>query len=98
MKELTLINKAKCRHERNSWLIANGYYEWCFVCGALRTMRMTPDACVPTSKWCKPTGDRKNNPWEEWASFDAHTTKEKTEYNKFLNDLEKRKKELRNKK
>ena len=53
----------RCRHERNSWLIAGGYYEWCYVCGAFRKMKHNKGNSVsPNGKWIKPTGDKNNNP------------------------------------
>lgn len=56
----------RCRH-RESWLIASGNYEWCYQCGAIRTMRETGIAQVsPLSPWCKPTGPRGDNPWAKW--------------------------------
>ena len=60
--------KERCRHERHSWLIADGYYEWCFVCGAFRSMKQVSgeNAVTPSSKWCKPTGDKNNNPFNKW--------------------------------
>ena len=27
------------RHENTSWLIANGNYQWCYQCGAIRKMK-----------------------------------------------------------
>ena len=64
----TKLSKGKaCRHDRNSWLIASGYYEWCYVCGALRKMEQMKDinGVYPTSKWVKPTGDKDNNPFSK---------------------------------
>ena len=55
-----------CRH-RNSWLIAGGAYDWCYQCGALRTMFESGIAQVsPTSPWCVPTGPKGENPWFKW--------------------------------
>ncbi len=59
--------KTRCRHERNSWLIAGGHVEWCFVCGAWRYMKKVgPNAVTradpPHDKWNKPSGDPKINP------------------------------------
>jgi hypothetical protein len=55
-----------CRH-RESWLIAGGAYEWCYQCGALRTMFESGIAQVtPTSPWCRPTGPKGVNPWSAW--------------------------------
>jgi hypothetical protein len=63
------MKKERCRHERNSWLIAGGYYEWCFVCGAIRRMRKIKgmeNGVTADSKWCKPTGNKEDNPYEKW--------------------------------
>jgi len=58
--------KERCRHERNSWIIGGGFYEWCFVCGAIRGM--LPDKkqnfVSPRTLWIKPTGNPKKNPWK----------------------------------
>lgn len=64
------MKKERCKHERNSWLIASGYYEWCYVCGAIRTMEKMDkvNGVYPTSKWCKPTGDKENNPYDKWKN------------------------------
>lgn len=51
------------RHERNSWLIAGGWIEWCYQCGAWRQMqRMAPNGVSPAGKWQKPTGIDGPNP------------------------------------
>jgi hypothetical protein len=56
--------KERCRHERHSWLIAGGYYEWCYVCGAFRGLKHIKDNVYsPDSKWFKPSGDKNVNPW-----------------------------------
>ena len=58
----------RCRHERNSWIIAGGYQEWCFVCGALRRLKPIQDGSFPVmtwepaSRWIRPTGDKNKNP------------------------------------
>ncbi len=57
---------ARCRHERNSWLIFGEYGEWCYVCGAFRRLKhIGPVSLVPDSKWFKPTGDPDKNPLEK---------------------------------
>lgn len=61
----------RCRHY-GSWLIAGGNYEWCYQCGALRTMRETGIAQVsPTSQWQRPVGPDADNPWQ---AFDRKRT------------------------
>lgn len=56
--------KPRCRHERNSWLIAGGSYEWCYVCGAIRRMMKIPltNGVTSDSGWLRPTGDAEHNP------------------------------------
>jgi hypothetical protein len=58
------MNKNKCRH-RDSWLIASGLYEWCYVCGSLRMMKLSMDEsiCGPATQWTRPTGDSLKNPY-----------------------------------
>ena len=51
------------RHERKSWLIAGGWIEWCYVCGAWRMMRQVDSTGVcPDGPWNKPSGDPSVNP------------------------------------
>lgn len=60
---MTQIQKKRCYHNNNSWLIAGGYWEWCYVCGAIRRMRRLDEhAVAPATRWQKPTGDRNKNP------------------------------------
>ena len=61
--------KVKCNH-RSTWLIAAGYYEWCYQCGALRKMSKDnidiptsttgPESVYPKSQWLKPVAGGKN--------------------------------------
>ena len=52
------------RHERNSWLIAGGYIEWCYQCGAWRNLRPADmgDGMAPASPWHRPSGIGGINP------------------------------------
>jgi hypothetical protein len=53
----------RCRH-RASWFIANGHYEWCYRCGALRSLdQVTESAFVPTTQWQRPVGPTRPNPF-----------------------------------
>ena len=55
--------KTRCRHDRNSWLLASGNIEWCFVCGAWRKMgHVSSTEVIPLTHWVKPSHDRDNNP------------------------------------
>ena len=36
--------KARCRHERHSWLLAGARIEWCYVCGAWRKLKAVSTA------------------------------------------------------
>jgi len=45
------------RHEQSMWLIAGGYWAWCYQCGAIK--RNPP---LPGEKWQKPTGIGGINP------------------------------------
>lgn len=54
----------RCRHERNSWLIAGGYVEWCYVCGAFRRLKpieyqhgRIPTKFASDGPWHRPSGD-----------------------------------------
>ena len=53
------------RHENTSWLIANGNYQWCYQCGAIRKMKQMEKTnnIYSVSDWCKP---QKENPYEKW--------------------------------
>ena len=61
------IKNKRHRHEATSWLIANGYYEWCYQCGAIRRMEKMEkiNGVYPVSNWCKP---QKENPYEKWQN------------------------------
>lgn len=53
------------RHERNSWLIAGGAIEWCYQCGAWRSLRpvnATGNVLTAISKWQRPSGIGGPNP------------------------------------
>ncbi len=53
-----------CRHSRNSWIVAGGSGEWCYVCGAYRGLTNEDARRMPRTVWIKPTGDKENNPAE----------------------------------
>lgn len=56
-----------CRH-RKSWLVAGGFIEWCYECGAIRKMGRvagTENAVAPRSTWAKPVGKGGKNPYNE---------------------------------
>lgn len=56
---------AKCRHY-GAWLMADGHIEWCYHCGAVRTLRViSPCASVPAITWVRPTGPGGKNPYEK---------------------------------
>ena len=54
----------RCRHNR-FWVIAGGYWLWCYECGAVRKMRITDDGTVTSDwkRWQKPVGKLGENPW-----------------------------------
>ena len=58
--------KPRHRHERSSWLIAGGYIEWCYQCGAWRQLRRSDarfaNVLVVASPWQKPSGIGGANP------------------------------------
>lgn len=53
-----------CRH-RHTWLVASGYIEWCYECGAIRKMQRihNTNSVCPLGKWAKPTGPKGENPY-----------------------------------
>ena len=54
------MKKKRCSH-RKTWIIAGGYYEWCYSCGALRKMKLIEgNAGAPASKWIRPVGNGEN--------------------------------------
>jgi hypothetical protein len=55
--------KRRCYHERNSWLIAGGFWTWCYRCGAIQKNRHCDgNAVTPDGPWVKPTGPNGKNP------------------------------------
>ena len=65
------MDKKLCRH-RNTWLIANGMYEWCYECGAIRQMQIEDiNSVAPKekngkrAKWIRPVGKDGKNPYEK---------------------------------
>ena len=56
-----MAKRKPCRHSANSWIVAGGSGEWCYVCGAYRGLAVTPGRW-PRTRWVKPTGDRDDNP------------------------------------
>lgn len=55
----------KCRH-LHTWLLPYETIEWCYTCGAFRTLAHSRENIVyPTSGWARPTGNEEN-PWEKW--------------------------------
>lgn len=52
----------RCRHSK-IWIIAGGYWTWCYACGAIQKNRVEPpNISIPVSKWIKPVGKEGNNP------------------------------------
>lgn len=55
--------KARCRHERHSWLLAGARIEWCYVCGAWRKLKaVSTNECAADGPWNRPSGDESVNP------------------------------------
>lgn len=50
--------KARCRHNKN-WIIAGGYWLWCYECGAIRTNQLSKRG---KRAWTCPTGPGGINP------------------------------------
>lgn len=53
----------RCRHNRN-WIIAGGYWLWCYECGAIRVNSNKPEIEVRGHmvKWVTPVGIGGANP------------------------------------
>jgi hypothetical protein len=59
------MKKQYCRH-RAMWIIAGGYWSWCYECGAIQQNRVIePNACVPVTNWVKPVGKGGENPHDK---------------------------------
>jgi len=55
----------RCRHNK-SWLIAGGYIEWCYQCGAIREMQRVDgkmNEVRPHTEWKRPAGSGGKNPY-----------------------------------
>jgi hypothetical protein len=58
----------RCRH-RQSWLLGGAMYEWCYECGAFRSLRpLRGNAVAADSPWCCPSGRDGANPWKKWEA------------------------------
>lgn len=55
----------KCRHAK-TWLLSDGFLEWCYQCGAFRKMTKYPGGVTPNSLWCRPVGVDGENPFDDW--------------------------------
>lgn len=63
--------KIRCRHN-GSWIIGGGTYEWCYECGAFRSLVEAGIAQITvTSPWCYPQGIGAENPWKAWHDSKA---------------------------
>jgi hypothetical protein len=59
------MTSERCRHSR-SWILGSGHYEWCFECGAFRSLRqVSGHESVAASLWCKPVGRGGDNPYSK---------------------------------
>lgn len=57
------FKRLPCKHSK-TWLIAGGRIEWCYQCGAFRTLNeLISGGSVVCSAWCSPSTD---NPWDAW--------------------------------
>lgn len=58
----------RCRHNK-MWIIAGGYWYWCYECGALREARQSDkvNGSYPVGPWIKPVGKGGENPHEKLA-------------------------------
>lgn len=59
-----MMEKKRCRHERNSWFYATGVNGicWCYKCGAIREYLRSDGNLTPIGKWQKPVGQDGENP------------------------------------
>ena len=66
----------KCRH-RKTWLVAGGYIEWCYECGAIRQMWRAPEGNSVSSlvgedgrraRFIKPVSKGGANPYKKLVS------------------------------
>lgn len=65
--------RERCRHS-GSWLLFGGRAEWCWQCGAYRSLGHgpVPNSCAPVSDWAYPQGRDGENPWSKFQrSVDA---------------------------
>ena len=65
----------KCRHN-GTWLVAGGYIEWCYECGAIRQMRRVGEnAFTNQGQWIRPVGVGGKNPYD-WRFDNKKKVKE----------------------
>jgi hypothetical protein len=68
VKSLKARRIVGCKH-RQSWIIGNGSYEWCYQCGAFRGLKQQgprENMLAPCSPWVHPTGIGGENPHDKW--------------------------------
>lgn len=60
--------ETRCRHSR-MWIIAAGYWFWCYECGALRQAEQSKsvNGSYPIGPWIRPVGKSGENPYEKLA-------------------------------
>jgi len=58
------VEAVRCRHNKY-WVIAGGYWLWCYECGAIRKMKPVGNNGVSPEwkRWQKPVGKDGGNPW-----------------------------------
>lgn len=56
----------RCRHNK-MWVIAGGYWYWCYECGAIREAQAseTDNGTYPIGPWIKPVGKGGENPYDK---------------------------------
>ena len=65
IKRKNAATPTRHRHERNSWVIAGGAVEWCYQCGAWRSLKPVngrSNVLMAATKWQRPSGVGGPNP------------------------------------
>ena len=75
--------KTRCRHYK-AWVA--GLMEWCYECGAFRSLVLRDGNLCADSTWCRPVGKNGEDPWYGWVSASRAMKRMRNENQKKVRD------------